>query len=99
MICKLGRDYGGTGYRCIGGEKCVGGGFIKNKLKNFAGCNRWKSHLAIDGLRRVRYDNFAPCDSDESHLAMLAYHTLQHSSIAPCDSKNLLFGRLRIGNW
>ena len=49
---------------------------MKNKLKNFAGCNRWKSYLAIAGLGRVRYDNFAPCDSDESHLAMLAYHTL-----------------------
>ena len=37
VICKLGRDYGGTGYRCIGGEKCVGVGLMKNKIKNFAG--------------------------------------------------------------
>lgn len=79
------------GYRCIGGEKCVGVGFVKNNQRNFAGCNRWKSHLAIAGLRRVRCDNFAPCDIDESHLAMLAYHTLQHSSVALCDSKSSLF--------
>ena len=80
-------------YRYIGGEKCVGVGFMENNLKNFAGCNGGKSHLAIAGLRKVRYDNFAPCDIDESHLAMSAYHTLQHSPVAPCDSKSPLFGR------